>query len=511
MGFDAEKGNLTIGVIGTGTMGRGIMQIAAIGGLGVRAFDARPGGAVEAVAHIGDMLRRSVERGKLGAVEANEAMRRIEVVDGLEGFRGCDLVIEVIVEQLSAKRELFGQLDALFGPDTILATNTSSFSITEIAAACRLPDRVAGFHFFNPVPLMALVEVIPGVKTAGWVVDALMTVGRRMGRNPVVAADSPGFLVNHIGRAYMPEALRVLAEGVAEPADVDQIMRGAAGFRMGPFELLDLVGADVAHPVMESIYGQYYHEPMYQPSPLLRRRLAGGMLGRKTKKGFYEYVDGKASVSPGARTGSTDEAHAVWISRRDAQGAEVVGQVLKGLGVAVEAGERPSSEALCIVTPLGEDTTTAAEADRLDYERTIAVDTLFPMERHRTLMATPVTSAECRDAALGIFGKDGVTTSMINDSPGFVAQRIVAMVVNVGCNIAQQRVASPEDIDKAAKLGLNYPEGPLELGDRIGPRRILRILDSLHRFYGEPRYRAMPWLKRRAVIGVSLLTPDATS
>jgi 3-hydroxybutyryl-CoA dehydrogenase len=348
------------------------------------------------------------------------------------------------------------------------------------------------------------------MKTEAWVTDALTIIGRRMGREPVRVKDSPGFLVNHVGRAYIPESLRVLAEAIAEPQDVDRVMRDAAGFRVGPFELLDLVGADVAHQVMESIYEQYYHEPMYMPSPIIRLRVAGGMLGQKTKTGFYRYEDGKA-ITPSEGVVPDVRPKYVWVSDDDAEGHQAVTVLLSKLGMKAEQGRRPSAEALCIVTPMGEDASTAAVRQGLDATHTMAIDTLFSLDKRRTLMATPVTQRMYRNAAHGVFGCDGVPVTIIHDSPGFIAQRIIAMIVNVGSNIAQQRIADPADIDAATKLGLNYPHGPLELGDRIGPRRILAILAAMHAFYGEPRYRPTPWLKRRALLGVSLCTPESAT
>ncbi len=508
MTLDAMNPDLTVGIVGAGTMGRGIMQVAAVGGLRVLAFDSRSGAVDAAKSYIAARLERLVDKKQMTSREAADAVARIKVIGSLDDLADSHLVIEVIAEELNAKQQLFAQLDSIVGPEGILATNTSSLAVTDIAASCEHPERVAGFHFFNPVPLMKLVEVIAGMKTAPWVTEALTTIGRRMGREPVMAKDSPGFLVNHVGRAYAPESLRILGEGIAQPHDVDQVMREAIGFRMGPFELMDLVGLDVAHPVMESIYGQFYSEPMYQPSPLARLRMAAGLLGRKTNSGFYRYENNK-QITPPERSVCVGLPKSVWISQEQPEGYAAVLAVLKKLGTPIESGIRPSNEALCVVTPIGSDASTTAVAEKLDPRRTVAVDTLFPLDKRRTLMVTPIIDPAYRDAAYALFTSDGVPATLINDSPGFIAQRVVAMIVNVGCNIAQQKIASPADIDTATKLGLNYPFGPLELGDRLGLARVLKILDALYTFYGEPRYRPMPWLKRRAMLGVSLLTQDA--
>jgi 3-hydroxybutyryl-CoA dehydrogenase len=383
--------------------------------------------------------------------------------------------------------------------------------VTSIAAACKRPERVGGFHFFNPVPLMKIVEVIDGLLTAPWVSEALLALGRRMGHTAVRAKDTPGFIVNHAGRGFVTEALRILGEGIAEFHEVDRIMREAAGFRMGPFELLDLTGLDVSQPVMESIYHQYYQEPRYRPSALAAQRLAGGVLGRKTGRGFYIYTNGTAEAMPVAEV-PTGLPASVWVSQTHPEWAERLREIATAAGVTVETDYTPSGDALCIVTPLGGDATTSSLMQGLDPQRTIAIDGLFGIAAgtttRRTLMTTPLTTAAMRDAAHALFAADGSAVSVIRDSAGFIAQRIVACIVNIGCDIAQQRVASPADIDRAVSLGLGYPKGPLAFGDALGAMNLLTVLESMQQFYGDPRYRPSPWLKRRALLGVSLLTEE---
>lgn len=508
MTLDANRSDLVLGIVGTGAMGRGIAQIAALGGVQVLLHDAREGAAGEARDFVCKMVDRLVEKGRLDEHAATAAKERLKIVSETADLAPAHVIIEAIIERLDAKQELFRELESIVGADTILATNTSSLSVTAIAAGCDRPERVAGFHFFNPVPLMKLVEVATAIRTADWVIDALVGLAARMGHTPVVCTDSPGFIVNHAGRGFGTEALRLIGEGVCETIDIDRVMRETAGFRMGPFELLDLTGLDVSHHVMESIYEQYYQEPRFRPSYITRQRVAAGLFGRKVGTGFYSYENGKPQQPPEQPTPQVNGV-AVWVSQADSEAGEALSRVLEKAGVLLDQGREPDPDSVCLVTPLGQDATTATLEQGLDPSRTLAVDTLFGLERRRTLMSTPVTSPEARSIALAALAKDGTPVTVIRDSAGFIAQRIVATIVNIGCDIAQQRIATPQDIETAVKLGLGYPHGPLGFGDRLGPQRILRILENMQAYYGDPRYRPSPWLKRRAMLGVPLTTEEA--
>lgn len=502
---DAPPPFQTLGIVGTGAMGRGIAQIAAQAGLTVMLHDLREGAVAEARAFVGGMWDRAVHKQRLSEADAKRYFSRLKEATTLAGLAECDIVIEAIVEKLDAKQALFQELEGILKEDAVLATNTSSLSVTAIASGCRFPQRVIGFHFFNPVPLMRIVEVIPGLRTAGEVADRVEALGQCMGHFTARTTDTPGFLVNHAGRAFGTEALRILGERVADHATIDRILVDQGGFRMGPFALLDLTGLDVSHAVMESIYHQYYEEPRFRPSPLTRQRLTAGLLGRKSNEGFYRYVDGKSQV-PDEPPPPEAAPRPVWIGVEDDTARRQLAELVTQAGWPLETGETPTKDALCVVAPLGEDATACTLRLGLPPERCVAVDLLAGLGKRRSLMTSPATLDEYRDAAATLLGHDGTPVSVLEDSNGFVLQRVVACIVNVGCEIAQQGVAEPQTIDRAVELGLGYPHGPLAMGDHYGSRRILTILDNMLAATGDPRYRASPWLRRRATLGLPLTT-----
>ena len=503
----ADAPDLTVAVVGAGAMGRGIAQVAATGGLRVLLHDARPGAAAEARDFIAKMLDRAVEKGRMTAGDAAAASGRVTPVDDLAALAPADVVIEAIVEDMDAKARLFAELEAVVGADCILASNTSSLSITRIAAACADASRVAGLHFFNPVPLMPLVEVIAGIRTAPRALEVLTALGARMGRTPVRVADAPGFLVNQVGRGYTLEATHLVAEGVTDFAGVDRIMREAAGFRMGPFELLDLTGLDVTHPATVEIYEQCFHEPRFRPATPMAQRMQAGLLGRKTGTGHYAYPDGK-QVIPDEAPAPRFEGGRVWIDPTLPAAAAELSRIAAAAGATRDDASMPEADSVVLITPLGEDATACAVAHGLDAARVVAVDPLFGFAGRRSMMGTPVTRPDVLRAAHALLAADGTPVSVLRDSPGFVAQRILACIVNIAAQVATRGIAAPDDIDRAVTLGLNYPKGPLAWADALGPSRILAILDGLCRSTGDPRYRPDPWLRRRAQLGVSMLVED---
>ena len=486
-------------------MGQGIAQMAAQAGSQVLLFDTVTERAVQAQQSIAAQWQKMLDKQRISTDQHQAYLASLKTVDSLQALSVCDLVVEAIVENAQVKQALFLQLGEVLSDEAVLASNTSSLSITALAAGLKRPDRFAGLHFFNPVPLMKVVEVVPGLATASSVCDKLKAYVLTMGHQAVLAQDTPGFIVNHAGRGYGTEALRIVSEGVADFATIDRILRDQVGFKLGPFELMDLTALDVSHPVMESIYHQYFEEPRYRPSVITAQRLAGGWLGRKTGQGFYSYMDGKAQIPSEPTTPSSTLKPPVWVSARAARRAELL-QLLKNLGTTIETAAAPSNQALCWVAPLGFDVTTCAILERLDPARTLGIDMLMPDEatQRRVLATNPATRSDMRDAAHALMASDGKAVSVIQDSGGFVTQRVVATIVNIASDMCQQGICSPADLDTAVTLGLGYPLGPLALGDRLGADNLLEVLFNLQTVYGDPRYRPSPWLRRRGALGLSL-------
>ncbi len=484
-------------------MGRGIAQVGMTGGMTVLLYDAVAGAAARAQDAINTQLDQLVAKGRMAAPAAAAAKQKLSIVDSLEALAPADLVVEAIVENLAVKQEVFRALEGIVRPDCLLASNTSSLRIASIASACQNRGRIGGLHFFNPVPLMKLVEVIRAPGTSDATIAALAKVGERMGRVPVVVQDSPGFLVNLGGRAYTQEALRIVSEGVATPAQVDAVMRDAWGFRMGPFELMDLTGIDVNFPVSQIIHEGYFYDRRLATAPLHQLLKESGQFGRKARRGFFEYdANGKAVVESPDAVSSTAPAARVALAEED----EALAELLRSFGFQVSDFDDGESPLLC--APLGEDCSSYAARLGLDHRRLFALDIAGKLDKRLTVMHAPGARRDLLDALVAGLHAAGRAVTAIYDSPGFIGQRIAAMVANLGCEMAQIRVASPEDIDKAMTMGLNYPFGPLALTDAMGVETVHTILTQLQAITGDDRYRPSLWLRRRALLGLSALTPD---
>lgn len=523
----------SIGVVGAGTMGAGIAQVALQAGLTVFLFDPAPGALQLAQGRIEGGLARLVAKRRLTPEERAVALARLTLATELKEIATADLIIEAVPEQLPLKRDLFQQLDALCPPRTVLATNTSALPVTELAAATGRPDRFIGLHFFNPVPLMALVEVVQGARTSPETIALAEEFARRVGKNPVRAKDTPGFIVNRVARPFPGEALRLVGEGVATPVQVDRIARLAAGFRMGPFELMDLVGMDVNYAVNRSVWEQFFGEPRFRPHPLQAQMVQAGLLGRKTGRGWYRYeeeqiVDGPAppqyAGSPAPRPAGLER---VWV-----QGAALMagslplpdptGRIawLEAVGGAGYYLVDQSSEAQVVILTDPHDLTaadgwtgvgpgalvlwdgSACDDSLLAPHLPLAQSVSFaglPTLGERSLVElglTVATKPATAERAAQFLHSLGRETEVVQSSPGLVALRLIACLANEAAWALQEGVADAASIDTAMQQGVNYPHGPLAWADRLGPARILATLEALQRFTGDDRYRPAPLLRR---------------
>ncbi|GJH27029.1 3-hydroxyacyl-CoA dehydrogenase [Caballeronia novacaledonica] len=494
-----------VGVVGAGAMGRGIAQVCAMAGCSVQLFDMSDGAASRAISLMRDDLMQAVAKGKASAEDVVAALQKITAVTTMHAMSTCDLVVEAIVEQLEPKQKVLTDLESIVEPTCVLATNTSSLSVTEIAAACVTPGRVVGWHFFNPVPRMKLVEVIRAPRTTPETVQALVNLSVRVGHRAIVVSDSPGFVVNHAGRAFVTEGLKLLAECTADYYVLDEILRTCGGFRMGPFELLDLTGLDVSVPVMESIHSQFYGDDRYRPVTLARTRMLAGLLGRKTGQGFYDYENKNSTREIESSHDQHLTGSAVWWLT---DGAAAVPDSISALLNDAKRARDISEADVILVAPIGGDVSSVVTDLQLDPGKVVGVDRVFGSAAGMTLMVCPGTAAATVAAARAVFAAQAVPTFVIADSPGFVAPRVVACIVNLACEMAQQGISSPADIDIAVRLGLGYPAGPFEWGDRLGPKLVLAILEGLYATFGDQRYRPSPWLVRRAKLSLPLSAPD---
>lgn len=483
----------SIGVAGAGTMGSGIAQIACLGGFETLLHDPDAGALEDGAARLRSGLERGAERGRWSSEDAVAATGRLSTAPALEDLAGCDLVIEAAPEDLDTKRDLFARLSA--AGDPMLATNTSSLLVTAIATGAQRPERVLGMHFFNPPPLMRLVEMVAGADTAPDALDAAEEAGRRMGRTPVRAADGPGFLANRLARPYSLEALRIVGDRLAEPDTVDRACRLGGGFRMGPFELMDLVGVDVGLAVARSFFEQSFGEPRWQPHPLQELMVAAGRTGRKAGLGWYSYAQGShrpEDPEPPAATGLEGARAEV---AGEGRLAEELRALLGGAGVTLVR-----TDAVRLVP-----TDRASLTLQAPREDAVGVCAPPPLSSAPLveLCRGPATSDQSARTAESIFRSLGRHVEWVGDGPGLILLRILSQLVNEAAFAVQRGIGSAEDADTAMRLGFNWPVGPVTLGERMGLDVALGTLDGLRAETGEERYRAAPLLRRAVATGSS--------
>lgn len=492
----AAPADAPVAVIGAGVMGAGIAQVAAQAGHPVQLMDLREGAAQAAIDKIGQALAALVSKGRMADEERAAVMARLRPAASVDDLADAALVVEVIIEQLAPKQALLKALDTLLPADALIASNTSSISITALANGMTTPQRLVGMHFFNPVPLMKLVEVVWGAETDPDAAQAIDALARRWNKTPVHAKSTPGFIVNRIARPYYAESLQVLQEQGATPAVVDRALRGA-GFRMGPCELMDLIGHDTNALVTQSVFEANFGDKRFQPSLVQRALVDGGRLGRKVGKGFYE---GGPQAAPPV-TGPTTPAPAVtlcgegplvehlagWLAHRGLTVARAPEAGWQGL--ALEGLELHLTDGRC-----------AAELAHQRQQPALAVMD-WPVAPDRAdglavAFGPKVTEAQQAMAAelLRHLGWELLT---LRDIPGLVVARTIAMLVNEAADAVWQGVCDAPAADTAMKLGVNYPAGPFEWLEQLGAPTVVQLLEGLFTSYRSERYRVSPLLKHR--------------
>jgi 3-hydroxybutyryl-CoA dehydrogenase len=502
----------SIAILGCGVMGQGIAQLALMAGHHVWLFDVREGAADAARTNIDEIFAKLEKKGKVSHEQVQLMRSKLYLCTDLSMLAKVNLIIEAVIEDLDVKKKILQDIEHVVDKEALIASNTSSFSITQLASHLHHPQRFAGLHFFNPVPLMKLVEVIPGLRTQAETTKQLRDLVTGWGHQGLVVKDSPGFLVNHVGRGYSTEALRLLNEGVASVAQIDQVMRQLARFKMGPFELMDLVGLDVSHPVMESVYHQFYEESRFRPSLHTRQMCQAKLLGKKSGQGFYTYDAFGQKYEPEENPTSISSSLplSIWISPELEQLLPELTRNIKRIAIEqkINVADDYDAASLCLIAPSFDDASSFCLQKGLDAAQCVAVDSLFYSTQCCVLMSNPSLDKQVLSSAYGLFSLLHEQVIVIRDSLGFIAPRIVAHIINIACEIAQHDIAQPSDIDHAARLALAYPLGPLEWGDKIGVQRIYNLLSALHTQTGDMRYRPSVWLKRRAQLGLSLLKAE---
>lgn len=510
--------SIRLGVAGAGVMGSGIALTALQQGMNVTLYDVAEGVLEKARAYIEKFLTKKNQGGYL---------RRLTLTTRLEDLRGASVVIEAAPEDLDIKKDLFRRLDALCPPPAVLATNTSTLAVTAIAAAISSPERVAGMHFFNPAPVMPLVEVVRGARSSPETVNTLVSLAEFLGKTPIVVRDLPGFIVNRVARPFYGEALRLLGEGAATHEAIDLIIRQGGGFRMGPFQLMDLIGVDVNFAAMQSMYTQTFGEPRYRPHPIQAQMVQQQALGRKSGRGFYDYTNGAEITDPPPLRPSKAEGQVIISSGTWAPGLEALcrqsayslrtmtgmdlitvgrptaavlaagrGEGLARLAADLDQLLPPEIPLLCQCTDV---TLTEVGSWLRHPQRLAGFDGLFAAAGNVvTLVSLPHTREAVRSQVESFFASLGKRAVWVEDSPALVLPRVVCMLANEAAFAAGEGVADMGTIDTAMRLGVNYPRGPLEWAQSLGYAKTAAVLDHLHSEYREERYRAAPLLRRLA-------------
>ncbi|MFH8339468.1 3-hydroxyacyl-CoA dehydrogenase [Streptomyces sp. AM6-12] len=485
-----------VAVVGTGTMGQGIAQVALVAGHPVRLYDTAPGRAGEAAAAIGARLDRLVEKGRLDATVRDAARARLEPADTLAELADCGLVAEAVLERLDVKQQLFRELEDIVAEDCLLATNTSSLSVTAIGGALRHPGRFLGLHFFNPAPLLPLVEVVSGFATDVTSATRAYETARAWGKTPVACADTPGFIVNRIARPFYAEAFAVYEAQGADPATIDAVLRESGGFRMGAFELTDLIGQDVNEAVTHSVWQSFFQDVRFTPSLAQRRLVESGRLGRKAGHGWYDYGEGAEKPEP--QTADKEQPPAYVLAGGGLGPAAELLTLIREAGIEVR--EEDDDEDGHLELPGGGQLVLADGQTSVEFRDVVYFDLALDYRKATriALSASQDTSPATLAEAVGLFQALGKDVSVIGDVPGMIVARTVARIIDLAHDAVAKGVATEEDVDTAMRLGVNYPLGPFEWDRRLGDEFAYDVLDAMHERDPSGRYAPSLALYRHA-------------
>ncbi len=496
---DALLPESTVAVIGAGAMGAGIAQIAAASGHRVKLYDSNINTCKTAVEKIRNQYSTLVKKGRMSTAAAEAASKRLFSTVELTEIADASLVIEAIVENLKVKQDLFVKLESIINPSCILATNTSSISVTAIASALSSPKRFLGMHFFNPAPLMELVEVVSGLLTDQVVAETVFNTALSWGKTPVHTKSNPGFIVNRVARPYYAEALRLIHEGSSEPQTLDAVLKNSGGFRMGPFELMDLIGHDVNFSVTKSVWNAYYCDPRFTPSLVQEELINAGLLGRKSGQGFYSYAPDAQVLHPKFAESKAIQGPVSINSSSLIASRLSCGLLEKGVDFRVlELGDGSLLKVGDTSVYMTDGRTATRRAADQASNSVVLIDLAIDYSTVQTLAVCSSLQANLVEvnSIIGVFQAAGIRVAVIKDTPAMVVMRTVAMLINEAADAVNQGVADVRSVDQAMCKGVNYPKGPLKWADSIGLSYVHRVLSNLAEQYGEDRYRISPLISQ---------------